>query len=56
MPETNKRDYTGQSKKTSVTPQGRKSVGGGAKYPKVPSSKDGQYEGTAAGKTKLGKF
>jgi hypothetical protein len=56
MPETVKREYTGMSKSMSIKRQGKANPGTGPKFPKVPASRDGKYEGTAAGKTKLAKF
>jgi len=53
MPETNKREYTSQSKKQAKTLQGKGGTSGGQKFPNEPSGSDGNYEHTAAGKTKL---
>lgn len=56
MPETVKRDYTGQSKKQPCSHQKRGGGPSGGSFPKSLPSRDGKYEGTAAGKTKRNKF
>jgi len=52
MVETVKREYTAESKKQPKTIQGRSGSSSGQKFPTVPSGTDGNYEHTAAGKTK----
>lgn len=56
MPETVKRDYVAKGENVNVKRQGKMSVGSAPKFPDKPSTRDGKYEGTAAGKTKLASF
>jgi hypothetical protein len=56
MPFINTREEAMKSTSVNSVKLGRKAVQKGKAFPDKPSCRDGKYEGTAAGQTKLSKF
>jgi hypothetical protein len=56
MPETNKRDYTGQHPRQGATRHGTEHPGTGAKFPSNPHEKEGMHEKCVGNQTKRKSF